>query len=76
VDFGGGAHLEPIPQRAGLIDALEPRHPVVGRRDEHDDELRAPLPLRRRPLLVGDLGAGEDRVLELPPILDSSQIPP
>ena len=55
------AHLESVPQRAGLVDPLEPRHPVERLGDEHDDVFGAALALRGRAALVGDAGATEQR---------------
>ena len=60
VDVRRGPHLERVPQRAGLVDALEPRHAVERLGDEHDHELGSTLALGRRAALVGDAGAAED----------------
>ena len=68
VDVGRGAHLQAVPQRTGVVDALQPRHPLVAGRDQHDDELGTALALRRRAVLVGDARAAEERHLDRPAI--------
>ena len=45
VHVGLGAHLGGVPERARLVDALQPRHAVEVLAHEHDDELRAALAL-------------------------------
>ena len=74
VDVGRRAHLEGVPQRAGLVDALEPRHPLVRRGDEDHDELGAALALGRRAPLVGHARAAEQRDLDRPAIADAVQV--
>jgi hypothetical protein len=68
------AHLEPVPQRTGVVDALEPRHALERVRDEDHDELGAALALRRRPVLVGDACAAEHGGVDLPAVADALQV--
>src|SRR6202020_1897163 len=76
VNVGLGPHLHGVPQRAGLVDAFEPRHAVKGRRDEDDDELGTALALGRCAPLVGDASAPEQRLLHRPAITDPVYVAP
>src|SRR3954454_17413315 len=80
VHVGRVAHLGGVPQAAGLVDALGPRHAGEELRDEHDDELRPALALGAEPALVVHAGAAEQRPLERPPVRDALdvavQLPP
>ena len=75
VDVRGCAHLEAVPQRAGVVHALEPRHALERVRDQDHDELGAALALRRRALLVRDPGASEHRDVDRPSVIDARQVP-
>src|SRR3954454_16468923 len=68
VHVGGVAYLGGVPQAAGLVHALEPRHAVEELRDEDDHELRAALALRAAPEVVVDASSAEERALEGPAI--------
>ena len=62
------------PTATCLVDALEPRHAVEGRRDEHDDVLGPALALRRAPALVGHARAAEQGRLDRPAVGDPAQV--
>src|SRR3954447_6432123 len=68
VHVGEVAHLGGVPQAAGLVDALEPRHTVEELRDEDDYELRPALALRAATEVVVDAGSAEERALKGPAI--------
>src|SRR5690349_7566365 len=60
------AHLGGVPQAAGLVDALEPRHTVEELRDEDDHELGPALALRPAAEVFVDARPSEQRPLEGP----------
>ena len=74
MDVGRGAHLVGIPQRAGDVDALEPRHAVEVLGDEHHHVLGAALALRGGPADVGHPRAAEQRALDRPPVRDPPHV--
>ena len=61
-----GAHLIGAPQRAGDVDALEPRHAVEVLGAEQDHVLGATLALGRGAAHVGHPRATEQRALDPP----------
>ena len=72
--IGGRAHLVGVPQRAGDVDALEPRHPVEVLGDEHDHVLGAALTLRSGAAQIGDARAGQQRAIERPPVRNPAHV--
>jgi hypothetical protein len=66
VHIGAGAHLLGVPEAAGLVDALQPRHAPEGLGHEHDDVLLPALALHPGAADVRDAGAAEQRALQRP----------
>ena len=69
------AHLGRVPQRAALIDALEPRHAVEALGDEDDDVLGAALALRRRAARVVGARPAEQRARQRPAVAHARDVP-
>src|SRR5947209_14303302 len=74
VHVRGRAHLERVPQRAGLIDPLQPWHPVVRRRDQDHHVLRPALALWRRTALVREPRAAEQRRFYRPAVAQPGEV--
>ena len=74
VHVGVVAHLGRVPQRAALVDALEPRHAVEPLRHEDDDVLGPALALRRRAERVVGARPAQHRQRQRPAIAHARDV--
>src|SRR4051794_21707598 len=75
VDVCLGAHFRRVPQRARLVDALQPRDPCEELAHQHDDELRAALALGHGALQVLHARAAQVSARQCPAITDALDVP-